>query len=298
MKKYPFILIFDIDHTVIGDVTPLTNEDSILQYIYNICKYENKNNCKFIKKINMQDELKKGLLRPNIKDFIKFCNIKFKNVEIFFYTGSSYGWTNSSLGKNIEKALGVKINRPFFTRENQIYTYKGEKEKSLANIFPLITSTLQHRYHVMKNKNDIDYIIKNRTIFIDNIKNNTYTHTNRQIVCPDYNYIPWCDIPHKIVKEYNIDPKIFDNKKLLEYMWTYRIPIYNVNGNVFQRSQEYYNLQKMNNEKYSELSKIDDRFYKDLIRELSTKNVKNYNISNNNIININKKLSSIDYSLK
>ena len=32
MKKYPFILIFDIDHTVIGDVTPLTNEDSILKY--------------------------------------------------------------------------------------------------------------------------------------------------------------------------------------------------------------------------------------------------------------------------
>ena len=81
-------------------------------------------------------------------------------------------------------------------------------------------------------------------------------------------------------------------------MWTYRIPIYNVNGNVFQRSQEFYNLQKMYNEKYSELSKIDDRFYKDLIRELSTKNVKNYNISNNNIININKKLSTIDYSLK
>jgi L-rhamnose mutarotase len=81
-------------------------------------------------------------------------------------------------------------------------------------------------------------------------------------------------------------------------MWNNNICVHNVNGNVYQRSQEYFNLHKMYNQKYSELSKIDDRFYKDLIRELSKKNVKNYNISNYNIVSINKKLSLIDYSLK
>lgn len=297
MKKYPFILIFDIDCTVIGDIRFLVQEAHILKYIYNICENESNDNCKFIENINMQTELKNGLLRPNIKEFIEFCNNKFKNVEIFFYTGSAYGWTNSSLGKNIEKALNIKINRPFFTRENLILT-SVKKEKSLANIFPLITTTLENRYPIMKNKDDIDYIINNRTIFIDDVKYNTYTHVNRQIVCPEYKFLPWCYIPDKIVKEYNIDPKVFDNKELLEYMWNNNICIHNVNGNVFQRSQEYFNLHKMYNQKYSELSKIDDRFYKDLIRELSKKNVKNYNISNNNIVSINKKLSLMDYSLK
>jgi hypothetical protein len=296
MKKYPFILIFDIDCTVIGDIRFLIQEAHILKYIYNICEKNNENNCKFIEKINMQNELNNGLLRPYIKDFIEFCNNKFKNVEIFFYTGSNYGWTNSSLGNNIEKALNVKINRPFFTRENLILT-SNSKEKSLANIFPFITSTLENRYPVMKNKQDIDYIINNRTIFIDDVKNNTYTHVNRQIVCPEYKCLPWCYIPDKIIKEYNIDPKVFDNKELLDYMWKNNICVYNVNGNVYQRSLEYFNLHKMYNVKYCELSKIDDMFYKDLIKELSKKYVKNYEISNNNIFSINKKLSQIDYSL-
>ena len=57
MKKYPFILIFDIDCTVIGDIRFLVQEAHILKYIYNICEKENNDNCKFIENINMQTEL-------------------------------------------------------------------------------------------------------------------------------------------------------------------------------------------------------------------------------------------------
>ena len=109
MNKYPFILIFDIDNTVIGDVKLLHQEAQLLEYIYNTCKKEKIGKCKLIENINMQKELKTGMLRPNIKEFIKFCDSKFKNVEIFFYTGSPYKWTNTSLGSNIEKVLNIKI---------------------------------------------------------------------------------------------------------------------------------------------------------------------------------------------
>lgn len=292
MKKYPFILIFDIDNTVIGDCSLLTKEAKLIEYIYNTCKKNGDHNCKYIKGIDMQKELKSGLLRPNIKDFIKFCNNKFKNVEIFFYTGSSYYWTNSSLGPNIEKALNIKINRPFFTKENMITTL-ANLEKSLANIFPLITKSLEKKYPVMKNDNDVDYIIKNRTIFIDDIKNNTYTYENRQFVCPRYNYWPAYDVSKKIVKKYGIDRKVFDNKDILKYMWDNNIYIYNKNGNNNQKNKAISKKIKSEYIKKSRLSKNNDTYYRDLIKELSNKEIDSGIISDNNIKSINYKLSDI-----
>lgn len=294
MKKYPFILIFDIDNTVIGDCSLLTKEAQLLKYIYNTCKKEGDYNCKYMKSIDMQEELMSGLLRPNIKEFIKFCNNKFKNVEIFFYTGSSYDWTNSSLGANIEKALNIKINRPFFTKENMIHTLKGI-EKSLANIFPLITKSLVAKYPVMKCEKDVDFIIKNRMVFIDDIKNNTYTYSNRQFVCPRYNYWPMYDVSNKIVKKYGIDRKVFDNEDILRYMWDNSMYIHNKLGNDNQRNKDICNVQKAEYIKKSRLSRSNDRYYKDLIKELSKKDVDSDVISDDNIININYKLSEILY---
>jgi hypothetical protein len=290
MKKYPFILIFDIDNTVIGDCSLLTKEAQLLEYIYNTCKKEDGYHCKYMENIDMQDELKSGLLRPHINEFIKFCNNKFKNIEIFFYTGSSYWWTNSSLGPNIEKALNIKINRPFFTKENMITTYSKNIEKSIANIFPLITKSLEGRYPVMKNDGDIDFIIKNRTLFIDDIKNNTYTYANRQLVCPRYKYWPVYDVSNKVVKKYGIDPRVFDNKEVLKYMWADNIYIYNTRGNIYQRDREFCNKQKTQQLKYSKLSRGKDRYYKRLIKELSKKGVTNDVISDDTILNINKLL--------
>lgn len=295
MKKYPFILIFDIDNTVIGDCSLLTKEARLLEYIYSTCKKYGDYNCKYMKGVDMQEELMSGLLRPNINEFIKFCNNKFKNLEIFFYTGSSYVWTNSSLGPNIEKALKVKINRPFFTKENMIATSLLNIEKSLANIFPLITKSLEGKYPVMKNKNDIDYIIQNRTIFIDDIRNNTYTYANRQLVCPRYNHWSAYDVSNKIVKKYGIDRKVFDNEDILKYMWDNDIYICNKNGNDNQKNREICNAQKAEYIKKRKLSRSNDRYYKDLIKELSKKDVDSECISDDNIININYKLSDIAY---
>lgn len=295
MNNYPFILIFDIDNTIIGDVKYLNQELLLLEYIYSTCKKNMINNCSFIDNIDMQKELKSGLLRPNIKNFINFCNNKFKNVEIFFYTGSQYNWTNTSLGKNIEKALNIKINRPFFTRENMIKTTKG-LEKSLANILPLIVKSIKNKYPVMEIEKELNFIIKYRTIFIDDIKNNTYTYENRQLVCPKYNYRPPInDISKKLIKK-GINPKIFNNKDVLNYMWLNNIYIHNPNGNIFQQNREFYNIQTKIDKKYSMLSKINDKYYLDLIRELSKNNIKSNIITDKDIININNKLSCINYS--
>lgn len=289
MKKQPFIIIFDIDQTIIGNVIMQSKENNLLEYIFNTCKKKGINNeCQNID-LDMQGELKNGLLRPYVRDFITFCNKKFKNVEVFFYTNSNYKWTNKILGKSIEKALNIKINRPFFTRENSM---TQDLKKSLANVYPLIIKSLVKKYPYMKDEKNTEYILNNRTIFIDDIKNNIISYTNRQLVCPVYDYFFYYDIYEKLITKYKMDPKIFNDKKILKYMEENDIYIYNKNGSAFQKNKDYVSIANMYKTKHSqlstELSKETDTYFKDLITKLSKKSVSDDYLSNKDIVAINK----------
>ena len=289
MKKQPFIIIFDIDQTIIGNVIMQSKENNLLEYIFNTCKNKGINNeCQNID-IDMQGELKNGLLRPYVRDFITFCDKKFKNVEVFFYTNSNYKWTNKILGKSIEKALNIKINRPFFTRENSM---THDLKKSLANVYPLIIKSLVKKYPYMKDEKNTEYILNNRTIFIDDIKNNIISYTNRQLVCPEYDYFFYYDIYEKLITKYKMDPKIFNDKKILKYMEENDIYIYNKNGSAFQKNKDYVSIANMYKTKHSqlstELSKETDTYFKDLITKLSKKSVSDDYLSNKDIVAINK----------
>ena len=289
MKRLPFIIIFDIDQTIIGDINMQSKENNLLEFIFNICKKEGINTeCQNID-IDIQDELKSGLLRPYVREFIETCNKKFKNVEVFFYTNSTYKWTNKTLGKSIEKALNIRVNRPFFTRENSVSL---DIKKSLVNIYPLIIKSLLKKYPLMKYEKNTEYILNNRTIFIDDIKDNIISYTNRQLVCSAYDYFSYYDIYEKIITKYKMDPKIFNNKDILKYMEDNNIYIYNKNGSAFQKDKEYISLSHMYKKKHSqlssELSKNTDTYFKDLISKLSKKKIKGDCITDKNIKDINK----------
>jgi hypothetical protein len=237
----------------------------------------------------MQEELNNGLLRPYVRDFIRFCDKKFKNVEVFFYTNSNYKWTNKILGKSIEKALNIKINRPFFTRENSM---TQDLKKSLANVYPLIIKSLLKKYPSMKDEKNTEYILNNRTIFIDDIKNNIISYTNRQLVCPAYDYYSYYNIYEKLITKYKMDPKIFNNKDILKYMEDNDIYIYNKNGSLHQKNKDYVNIANMYKTKHyqlsTELSKDTDTYFKDLITKLSNKSVSDDYLSNKDIVFLNK----------
>ena len=242
MKKLPFIIIFDIDQTIIGNINMQSKENDLLEFIFNRCKKKGINiECPNID-LDMQDELKNGLLRPYVREFIETCNKKFKNVEVFFYTNSTYKWTNKILGKSIEKALNIK--------------------------------SLLNKYPSMKDAQITEYILNNRTIFIDDIKNNIISYTNRQLVCSAYDYFSYYDIYEKLITKYKMDPKIFNNKDILKYMEDNYIYIYNKNGSVFQKDKDYISISHMYKNKYSklssELSKNTDTYFKDIISNLYT----------------------------
>jgi hypothetical protein len=290
MKKLPFIIIFDIDNTIIGDLGMLNKEYYLLEYIYNICKKKGINTkCLSFEHFDMQEELKNGLLRPFAADFINYCNKKFKNAEVFFYTNSSYKWTNGALGENIEKALKIKVNRPFFTREDSMSLYR---KKSLANIYPTIITSLLKRYPSLNDEKIAEHIFNNRTIFIDDIMDNIFAYTNRQLVCPAYEYMPYYDVYEKCITKYKIDPLIFNDKDILQYMANNDIHIYNKNGNIYQKNKEYIAIANLYNLKRYEINKKEnkDTYYKELITELSKKSVSTKCLTDKNIKAINKKI--------
>jgi hypothetical protein len=296
MKKLPFIIVFDIDHAIIGNISTVVEEWHLIKNIYNICKKKGINTkCPSPEMKDFQDELKNGLLRPNVRDFITFCNAKFKNAEVFLYTNSSYSWTNGGLGINIEKALKIKINRPFFTRENSL-----TKGKSLANTYPIMMKSLVKRYPSLKDADVSEYVLQNRLVFIDDIAYNIIQYKGRQLVCPKYNFWNKYDIYDRLITTYKIAPQVFDDKDILEYLHRSGILVYNANGNAYQRNKEYIAIAKVyhaihdelerKQEKQEKKKKDTDTYFKDLIAELSNKKISNDILTDKNIATLNGKL--------
>jgi hypothetical protein len=264
--KLPFIIIFDIDQTLIGNISHCLTETNVVEMLYKICIKEKDLSAKCPKHdlIDLQDELKGGLLRPNARDFITYCQKKFKHLEIFFYTNSTYGWTNRVLVREIEKALQFKANRPLFTREDSLVGYA----KTITNIYPLIQKSLIKKYPLFKDAKHAQKVFSEQMLFIDDITDNVYDFTSRQIVCPEYKFRSYYDIPEKIINKYNLPASLFDNTEVLEYLAKEYVPIYNKNGSIHQANKEFFIINHLYMSKYNEVTNANltpDTFFIDMI---------------------------------
>lgn len=289
-NKLPYIFILDIDNTIIGNVDNCISESIILDYIFKYCKINNIiANCD--KKLDIIDELNEGLLRPYFIDFINFIKSKYKNIEIYLYTNSAYFWINNSgFIDNIEKIVKIKFNKPYFTRENAL-----GRQKLLGNLYDVIIDKIVKKYPLLKIDKNKKKVFDSQLVFIDDIPNNLKDYPDKQIVCPEYNYYPYYNIKEKIIKKYNINPEIFDNKEILTVFESENIPIYNENGSVYQKDIEFFNIHEILKIRYSQIfinSSLNDTFFKDLITILD----KNKNLDN--IPAINKELIDLKTSIK
>ena len=292
-NKLPYIFILDIDNTIIGEVDNCIYEYSVLEYIYKYCKMNNINaNCN--KKIDIIDELNEGLLRPYFIDFINFIKKKYKNIEIYLYTKSAYFWINNSgLIDNIEKIVKIKFNKPYFTRENAL-----DRQKLLGNIYDDIIEKMIKKYPLLKIDKNKKKVFESQLVFIDDIPNNLKDYPFKQIICPEYTYMPYYNIKEKIIYKYNINPEIFNNAEILNMFENYDIPIYNENGSVYQKDIEYMHINEIKKIRLAQLysnNSLNDTFFKDLITVLDkNKTIRKFD----NIPEINKELNDLKPIIK
>jgi hypothetical protein len=265
----PFILIFDIDYTMIGNVGYPYAEAKLMELIYKNCKQKDISDKCINKVIDFTDVMEDGLLRPDLSEFVKFCDKKYKNVEVFVYTNSPYKWAQDIMIQQIEKVSDIKFNKPYFTRENSSILMK----KQLSHIWDTICNQLSKKYPKLSNNPKMQkYVFDNRFMMIDDQKGVVDDFPNKQIVCPEYTYIPYYDIPDKIIRKYKISPSVFDNNEILEFCNSQSIPIYNPNGSDLQKDMLYVSLQKASQMRQSELSKKSDTFFKTFIELLKNTN--------------------------
>tara|TARA_B110000259_G_scaffold188266_1_gene246068 strand:- start:2685 stop:3551 length:867 start_codon:yes stop_codon:yes gene_type:complete len=280
-KKLPYIFIFDIDNCIIGNIHYPITESILLDLIKMTCKQKKISN-KCSKRVNFVNVLKKGLLRPYFINFVKFIKKKYKNVELYVYTNSSYNWTHGGLVENIEKASNITFNKPYFTRENS-YQLDEYYPKSLSNVFKIIISRLQKKYKILKNNKEILKVFNNNLVFIDDIQNNLKDYPAKQIVCPKYEFNKPYDIIKKIKKENKIKNEILNDDNIKEYIKeNIKSPVKfkdtTINEYKIQKFEWAYYSKKENNIKK-------DNFYKNLIKIIKNNKINNFNLKNIKLIN-------------
>ena len=175
ISEYPYVFILDIDGTMIGDISPQI-------MLYELCTSLKDKRLKMNAK-ELEIKLINGLLRPSLGNFLKKMKETFHNrVEFFIYTSAEKQWT-LFLIPHIERILGIKFNRPLFTRDSCQF-FDGEYKKSLIKIFPKVLSTLHKKYgKIDKNA------MKERVLIIDN-NSSVYDEIDKKhlLICPTYDY--------------------------------------------------------------------------------------------------------------
>jgi hypothetical protein len=263
----PYIFIFDIDGTLIGDITPQV-------MIYDILQDIRKHNTK--DKLKVEDihyKLKNGILRPHFKNFVDEIKKHYSPVEFFIYTASQKKWADQLI-KNIEKALDIKFNRPIFSRNDCMYI-NGEIRKSISRIKGKIYNSLKKKYENLQIGNLTDKImmIDNSHVFQPNDTNIVF--------CPTYTFKYPENIPNIITR--NIYEKYF--KVIYENINKYRLSIPFTSS--YLKFQKYY-YQTYIRELFN-MSKTEDKFWLILKDILINKNIKSFD--ENTIKYINNKLA-------
>lgn len=269
----PLIIVLDIDGTIIGDITP-----QILLYELHLTlkKANNKVNIMNLKKF--QEKLTEGIIRPYFLKFIKRLKEHYNNVEFFIYTASERKWATFMIA-NIEKVLGIKFNRPLFTRDNCILN-NNDYKKSFTPLRKCIVKTLKKKYSM--NNSDIE----NRILIIDN-RTDIYDKADKKhlLLCPTYNYISLENIPSFITEK---DFKAY-NILIYKILIKYKV-IQDISNSYIDFQSKYYSkyineleIVKTNNVKY-----INDKFFLYLMNILIYKNINKF--TPNNVTYIAKKL--------
>lgn len=196
-KTLPFILVLDIDGTIIGPVESLINHFNI----HSLAKQLEgsgiiRSKVEPLDFKNLFDNY--PFIRKGFKEFIQALP---KNVEIFFYTAGSKIWANE-ISIQLAKYSGMRCPMVFSREEYCIDHYSAPPNKYLKSInliLPVIIHSISSKYP----KLTIDDL-KDRVILVDDIKQNLIDNNNRQVVCPRYwenKRSCFFDITHGIPKD-------------------------------------------------------------------------------------------------
>jgi hypothetical protein len=167
----PTVVLLDLDGTLVGSVASVLCELTLLRAVAPKRVPERQ------WRESVVARLRYGIIRPHV---LKFCKEVSKDVELFVYTASEHSWA-TVLIPCVEAALGVRFNRPIFTR-NQCDT---RLKKSIRGLLPSISRALHKRWPAATLAS-----LRDRVVLVDNTPSvmASADETSRVILCPTYGY--------------------------------------------------------------------------------------------------------------
>lgn len=179
------VVLIDLDGTIIGDISPQVCEwEILLRFAPTRLKAY---------KDNLRTQLKQGLMRPDLTNFMDAIKVKYPHTEFFIYTASETRWANVII-PCIENEYGIRFNRPIFNRAHCINVEYNVK-KSPLSIVPQITKVLRSKYEVL------DKSIANSLLMIDNYNVLVKNEDHILLQCPTYEYTIHYDVLRLIDEE-------------------------------------------------------------------------------------------------
>jgi hypothetical protein len=176
----PIVFLLDLDNTIQGNVVPQIVEYNLINSIEILNAKTKRDILKRFSKC-VQEDLKKGLLRPYFKRFILKMREEFPNVEFFVYTASEDAWAKVIVNI-IEKYLDLKINKVIFSRKHCTIV-NGLCMKSIEMILPIVKNTLKNKYYP---KSSVPDGFLNNVFLVDNNYVLLPGESNRLIHCNNY----------------------------------------------------------------------------------------------------------------
>lgn len=292
-KGIPFIIILDLDGTVIGDITLLDNYFELYRLASQLARSK-KIKCEIPALDFGQFFSENQIIRPGFQEFIRDLP---SNTEIFFYTCSTNDWAYQIIPQ-IEKHLNIRSNRPIFSREdaciNHMYAPPTKYIKSLVMLIPEIVKSLSKKYPAISRASETS--LREHIVLIDDMKDNIIESSSRQIVCKPYganDENPPCffDITRGIPREaleYPAVAKLYANKMTLFYYYNnkhFKIePVSGPDGKLLAHMLTM------------SAFKSDDKFWTMLKKELERSLDKKHTLSDKQIAIINKRLAKLTAS--
>lgn len=189
----PFIVILDLDGTVVGNVNFQSQQYSLH---LTLKKYGFKLNKQYVipPAFNPNSKLVRPYFSSFITDLENYFNKLGRNIYFFVYTASDKSWATTEVAW-IEKTHNIKLMRPLFTRDDCIKDQTGNCRKSIQKIYPKIIKAISKNYNITQK--DKNYILEHQFLIIDN--NAVYIdRQDKLLLCPDYNYTVFENLLHGI----------------------------------------------------------------------------------------------------
>ena len=227
MNQKPLVVLLDLDGTLVGRVTSVLSEYDIYKTIAPAKSSSRSSKAvgnapvapnvpKHIRE-SIISRLRYGIIRPHVIDFCRGVAEMGAGIELFVFTASENTWANFFV-PCVESALGIRFNRPIFTRNHcvmkQLPTPNGSTIgganaknksseaqvfyggvsilKSIVKLRPMIVRSLRSRYPELRAPGDL----VDRVILLDNTPHVMADprESARLVVCPTYDYVYVYDV--------------------------------------------------------------------------------------------------------